>query len=222
MLTSDEQDAPEVGDPLRDLVPISALNHFTYCPRRCALIHVERLFVENLHTQRGRREHERVDDLRTGALPGGVRRATGLSIWSDRLGLIGRYDVVEFAADGALYPIEHKHGPRRARVNDDLQLCAQALCLEEMFNRVVARGAIFHQPAQRRREVIFTPELRAQTEATVAQVRELLASTVLPPPVYDRRCAECSMHPVCLPEIGCVVEQSKNIDLFEPMPEPNA
>jgi CRISPR-associated exonuclease Cas4 len=221
MLAPDEQEGPETNDPLRDAVPISALNHFAYCPRRCALIHVERLFVENLHTQRGRREHERVDDLRTSAVPGGVRRATGLSVWSDRLGLTGRCDVVEFAPDGTLYPIEHKHGPRRARFNDDLQLCAQALCLEEMFDRAIPCGAIFHQPARRRREVIFSWELRAQTETTVILVRELLASTVLPPPVHDRRCAECSLNPVCLPEIGRVVVQGKDIDLFEPLPEPN-
>lgn len=193
-------------------IPLSALNHWAYCPRRCALIHVEQGFVENVHTTRGRLEHERAD---SGAdeTSDGVRVVRALPLWCERLGLTGKADVVEFHADGSVYPVEYKHGRRRRWLNDDLQLCAQALCLEEMLGRPVARGAIFHRSSRRRREVLFHDGLRAETEDAVTAVRDLLAQGRLPAPVFDRRCRECSMHPVCLPEI----ERARDAAwLFEP------
>src|SRR2546430_686008 len=128
--------------PDSDLVLISALEHWSYCPRQCALIHVEQTFDENLYTLRGRNAHERVDQPE-GELREGVRVERAVPLWSDRLGLVGKSDVVEFhGADP--FPVEYKHGPRRKKEHDDLQLCAQALCLEEMTGRSVPRGAIYH------------------------------------------------------------------------------
>src|ERR671921_686889 len=121
-----------------DIVLISALEHYSYCPRQCALIHVERVFDENVFTLRGRRAHERADAPNTTG-ENGVRIERALPLWSDELGLNGRADVVEFPADGGIVPVEYKHGPRRERKHDDLQLCAQALCLEEMLGARVER-----------------------------------------------------------------------------------
>src|SRR5262249_17768656 len=151
-----------------DLVLVSALEHWSYCPRQCALIHLDQVWDENLYTLRGRHAHDKVDvpdtDLRDG-----VRIERGLPIWSDRLGLVGKADVVEFH-DGTPYPVEYKHAPRRRPEHDALQLCAQALCLEEMSGRPVPRGAIYHHSSRRRREVAFTAALRARTEHAVLGV----------------------------------------------------
>jgi CRISPR-associated exonuclease Cas4 len=116
------------------------------------LIHVEGEFVDNIHTARGQAEHQRVDEVRHETV-GGRRVETALPVWSERLGLIGKCDVVEFLADGTPYPVEYKHGARKKWINDDLQLAAQALCLEEMTGNVVANGAIYHFTSRRRREV---------------------------------------------------------------------
>jgi CRISPR-associated exonuclease Cas4 len=180
-----------------DPIPISALNHYSYCPRRCALIHVEQIFEENVYTLRGRSLHERVDQP-IGEFQEGVRIERALPLWSVRLGLIGRADVVEFHGVTPL-PVEYKSGRLRQFGNDDLQLCAQGLCLEEMTGKEVPLGAIYHQGSRRRREVIFDSTLREQVEKTVVEVRELLRRTVLPPPVNDNRCRHCSLQESCMP-----------------------
>jgi len=182
-----------------DPIPISALNHYAYCPRRCALVHVEQVWDENLYTLRGRMLHEGADE------PGGVREEgirveRGLPLWSTRLGLIGKADVVEFHGPTP-YPIEYKSGPRRQYDNDDLQLCAQALCLEEMTGKEVPRGAIYHHSSRRRREVVFDGALRSQVAETVEAVRRLLAEYRLPVPVNDARCRHCSLKESCLPSV---------------------
>jgi CRISPR-associated exonuclease Cas4 len=181
-----------------DLVFISALQHYLYCPRQCALIHVEQTFEENLFTLRGQRVHERVDvpDVETVAE---VRVERALPLWSKRLGLTGIADVVEFASDGTPYPVEYKSGPRKPRDADDLQLCAQAVCLEEMFGCSVPAGAIFHAASKRRREVRFDDSLRALVAETTQAVRALLVNKRLPPPVADARCTDCSLIDACLP-----------------------
>src|SRR5579871_6174065 len=149
---------------------ISAIEHYSYCPRQCALIHVEQVYDENVFTLRGSMAHERADSG-TSEMIGTTRVERSLPIWSERLGIYGRTDTVEFRADGTIYPVEYKHGPRRKHRHDDLQLCAQAACLEEMFGQPVARGAIYHHTTRRRREVEFTPELHAEMETVVAQIR---------------------------------------------------
>ncbi len=181
------------------LVLVSALEHWSYCPRQCALIHVEQTFDENLYTLRGRMIHERTDTP-AGELEDGVRVERGLPIWSERLGLVGKADVVEFR-DGIPYPVEYKHGPRRQWGHDDLQLCAQALCLEEMTGKPVTRGAVYHHGSRRRREVAFDEALRAHVVEAVQAVRRMLAELCLPPPVNDARCRHCSLKESCLPSV---------------------
>lgn len=187
--------ATEIDDPIM----LSALQHYSYCPRQCALIHVEQAFDENVHTMRGNAVHQRVDE------PGfesfeGVRSEKALPVWSERLGLIGKCDIVEFYPDGRIYPVEYKHGKKRAKAHDDIQLAAQAICLEEMTGKPVTHGAIYHYTSRRRREVAITDSLRRQVEETVTAVRALLASGKLPPPVNDARCKECSLKEICQPE----------------------
>ena len=142
-----------------DPIPISALQHWSYCPRQWALIHIEQAFEDNIHTQRGHAVHERVDKPGYEAAPG-VRTERALPLLSERLGLTGKADVVEFHAGGVAYPIEYKHGRKREARHDDLQLAAQALCLEEMTGKKVEYGANYHHPSRRRREVRITDALR--------------------------------------------------------------
>lgn len=182
-----------------DPIMISALEHWSYCPRQCALIHVEQTFDENLYTLRGRAVHEQVDEVES-VLEKGVRVERALPLWNTRLGLVGKADVVEFHGE-VPYPIEYKHGSRREREHDDLQLCAQALCLEEMTGEAVTRGAIFHHKSRRRREVVFSPHLRRQVEEAVVAIRAMLAEAKLPPPVHDQRCEKCSLKESCMPAV---------------------
>lgn len=186
--------------PEEDWVPISALQHFSYCPRQCALIHVEQVFEENLHTMRGRAVHRLVDTPDTHR-EYGVRIERALPLFSQRLGLTGKADVVEFGTDGTPYPVEYKHGRKREKLHDDLQLAAQALCLEEMTGKAVPEGAIFHHSSRRRRTVRITAKLRGLVAELVPQVREMLKSHRLPPPVNDSRCRNCSLLDLCQPKL---------------------
>jgi len=180
-------------------IAISALQHWAYCPRQCALIHVEQAFADNVHTARGQAVHQLVD--RPGyEVTAGVRVERALPLWSDRLGLVGKADLVEFPRDGSAYPVEFKHGRKQPKRHDDIQLAAQALCLEEMLGRTVPKGAIYHASSRRRREVNITSDLRQATEDCVAAVRAMMAATTLPPPVNDERCRECSLKEICQPE----------------------
>jgi CRISPR-associated exonuclease Cas4 len=202
-----------------DPINVSALNQYAYCPRRCGLIYLEGEFADNLHTQRGNAEHERVDRTAHATSRDGARVEYALPIWSDTLGLIGKCDVVEFWPDGTVYPVEYKHGPRRAWLNDDLQLAAQALCLEEMLGTTIEQGAIFHAGSQRRREIDVTAALRAEVANAVAAIRELLSNQCLPEPTTDtRRCRECSMKDICQPEAARMLNSgaSQSHDAFEP------
>ncbi len=179
-------------------IPISALQHWCYCPRQCGLIHLEQSFADNLHTARGQAVHHLVDTPGY-EMQAGVKVERALPLWSDRLGLIGKADLVEFHTDGRIFPVEFKHGPRRAKRHDDVQLAAQALCLEEMLGRPVTHGAIYHASSHRRREVEITPALRALVVETADAIRAMLASGRLPPPVNDARCRECSLIEICQP-----------------------
>jgi CRISPR-associated exonuclease Cas4 len=187
-----------------DPFPLSAVQHWAYCPRQCGLIHLEQAFDDNLHTQRGQAVHAQVDK------PGveerkGLRVERALPVWSDELGLIGKADVVEFEPDGTPYPVEYKHGSRNKAADiaacDDVQLAAQALCLEAMTGRTVPEGALYYASSKRRRVVAITPELRALVRQTTLAVREMLVAGALPPPTADaRRCKGCSLHERCQPE----------------------
>lgn len=189
-------------------VAVSALNQYAYCPRRCALIFMDQEFEDNIHTQQGTGEHERVDQTFHVCDIEGVRLEYALPIWSRRLGLSGRCDVVEFRPDGSVYPVEYKHGKKRKWLNDDLQVAAQALCLEEMLNIRIEKGAIFHKGSMRRREVALTDELRRLTEETASAVHALLSSGSLPSPINNQRCPECSLKSICMPSV--VADKARN------------
>lgn len=190
----------EADDPIM----LSALQHWGYCPRQCALIHVEQAFDDNIYTMRGHAVHRQVDTPGWEA-QSGARIERALPVWSDRLGLIGKCDVVEFRADGSIYPVEYKHGAKRTKLHDDLQLAAQAICLEEMTGKKISRGAIYHHSSRRRREVTFTDDLRKMVEETVSAIRAMLASGRLPPPVNDKRCRGCSLKEICQPQVLAAV-----------------
>lgn len=183
-----------------ELVMISALEHYSYCPRQCALIHVEKIFDENIYTMRGHRVHERVDEPDS-SQEKHIQVERALPIWSERLGLIGKADVVEFH-DGVPYPVEYKHGPRRAKEHDDVQLCAQAICLEEIMKKPVPKGAIFHYSSRRRREILFTEKLRTKVEKMTQAIREMIQNNLVPPAQKDERCTNCSLIHSCLPEVA--------------------
>jgi CRISPR-associated exonuclease Cas4 len=182
-----------------DPIPLSALQHWAYCPRQCGLIHLEQAFADNIHTARGQAVHHVVDTPGY-EIKSGVRVERALPLWSDRLNLIGKADLVEFHPDGRIYPVEFKHGAKRQKAWDDLQLAAQAMCLEDMLGRPVTQGAIFHASSHRRREVAITPALRDQVVQTADAIRAMLTAGVLPPPVNDARCNECSLKDICQPE----------------------
>lgn len=189
-----------------DPIPLSALQHWVYCPRQCALIHLEQAFAENVHTARGQAVHHLVDQPGY-ELKAGVKVERALPLWSERLGLIGKADLVEIYPDGTPYPVEFKHGRKRRAVHDDVQLAAQALCLEEMFNRPVPRGAIYHASSHRRREVAITEELHCLVVESAEAIRAMLASGRLPPPVNDRRCEQCSLNEICDPAGTAAIER---------------
>lgn len=186
-----------------DLVPLSALQHFMFCPRQCALIHLEQTWEENRFTAEGRLQHRRVD-------AGGsekrrnVRAASGLPIRSLRLGLSGKADMVEFhLGDDGLkrpYPVERKRGRRKEEDWDRVQLCAQALCLEEMLGFPVPEGALFYEKERHREVVALEEALRRRTEEIARAVHDLMNARVTPPPVPSAVCNSCSLVSRCLPE----------------------
>jgi CRISPR-associated exonuclease Cas4 len=179
-------------------IPLSLLNDYLYCPRRAALKAIEGWWGENEHTVIGTLAHEHAD------LPGyevarGVTLLRALPVWSERLRLSGKCDIVERHANGSLVPVEYKKGRRRTFENDDAQLCAQALCLEEMLGSAVRKGAVFHAQSKRRREVEFDTALRSFTEQSIADLHALVDSSAVPPAVFKPACEECSLYEVCLP-----------------------
>ena len=206
----------------RDPIMLSALQHWCYCPRQCGLIHLEQAFAENVHTLRGQAVHAAVDTPGFETLAG-VRTERALPVFHDGLGLIGKADVVEFGADGAPYPVEYKHGTRHKAPAiaqcDDVQLAAQALCLESMSGHPVPEGALFYAKSRRRRVVPITPELRARIETTANAVRAMLDSGRLPSPTTDTaRCRECSLKEICQPVAVAALEADATLRsrLFDP------
>ena len=179
-------------------VPISAVEHFSYCPRQCGLIHLDRVFEENVFTVLGRLNHEKVDSGEE-TVRLGIRTVRSIPLWSHRWGLYGKSDLVEFGPDGP-YPVEYKLGERRGD-HAALQLCAQALCLEEMLGQPVQRGSIYYSGTRRRREVSFDNALRERTITAIRGVREMLSGERLPPPANDARCPNCSLVDACVPSV---------------------
>lgn len=199
-----------MDDDELDVVLISALEHWSYCPRQCGLIHLEAVWDENLYTLRGRHAHERADTAGE-SVEDGIRVVRGMPLWHDALGLYGKADVVEFrrgngqsaagSQDLVPYPVEYKVGERRSWIHEVIQLCAQALCLEEMLGRPVPAGAVYYRTSRRRREVAIDAALRAQTETAIRDVRAMQQSGRLPAAVNDPRCPNCSLIESCLPGV---------------------
>ncbi len=191
---------------VRDLdnpIPISALQHAVYCLRQAALIHIERVWAENRFTAEGRALHEVAHE--TGSRKSrGVRRVTALPLACLRLNIAGVADVVEFrdGPDGeTAFPIEYKRGKPKLHRADEVQLCAQALCLEEMTGRPVREGALFYGETRRRVVVPFDAELRKLTEDTTIVFGALVAEGRTPPPVWKAsRCRACSLIELCRPQ----------------------
>ncbi len=185
--------------PESDYIMLSALQHYLYCPRQCALIHLEQQWVENRFTAEGRVLHERADS-KTANSVGGVRSARTLPIASKLLGLSGQADVVEFHPDGRVYPVEYKRGRPKKNRCDEVQLCAQALCLEEMLKVEVTEGALFYGEKRRRHPILFDEELRALTESTCESIHLMFRNEKTPSADYSKKCDQCSLYPICLPK----------------------
>lgn len=194
-------------DQANEPVMISALEHYSYCPRQCALIHLDQSWDDNQFTVRGTARHERVDQPEVEQRPE-VRRERAVPLWSDRLGLVGRADLVEFRPSGP-YPVEFKIGKRRQWAHEAIQLGAQALCLEEMTGQAVTHGAIYYHGSRTRREIDIDSELRRVVIETIDAVRAQLAGTRLPPPINDARCRHCSLNEICMPAVSGNRDQEK-------------
>lgn len=193
---------PAPPDPAAEdaLVPVSALQHYLFCPRQCALIHVERIWAEDGATAEGRILHERVDAGQSDRRRG-VRTIRGMALRSFAHGLVGKADAVEFSeTDSTLRPIEYKRGRPKAHRADEVQLYAQALCLEEMFDRPVSDGALFYGETKKRLAVSFDADLRALTVRVAGQVRAMLAANHTPPPQAMPACRRCSLADQCRPK----------------------
>ena len=182
-------------------IPLSALQHYAFCPRQCALIHNEQVWTENFLTAQGRALHERVD----GGEPEtrkGVRFERSVHASAEKLGISGVLDMVEHElATGRLKPVEYKRGKPKVGLWDKIQLCAQALCLEEMTGKTVEEGALWYQQTRHRESVVFSDGLRQETLAVIEQVRSLLESGLTPLPVYGKHCKACSLVEICQPQL---------------------
>jgi len=180
-------------------LPISALQHLLYCPRQCALIHLEQAWAENWFTAEGRVMHDRAHDAGSESRAE-VRTARSLWVNSDRLGLVGQCDVVEFGSSGSIRPIEYKRGKAKSHNADEVQLCAQAICLEEMFGSEIAEGDLFYGKARRRHPVAFDDALRRLTAEAATELHRLIDARELPTAIYERKkCSACSLEEICQP-----------------------
>jgi CRISPR-associated exonuclease Cas4 len=190
--------------PEEEYLPLSALNDLLFCPRRCYLHRVEGVWCDNAHTVSGTLGHRRVHDERT-SQEAEVRCVRGLVVSSHRLRITGVADLVEFHPRGdgteAPYPVEYKRGKRRRWDNDEVQLCAQAVCLEEGLGVAVPSGAIFHLKSRRRREVVFDAPLRRRTEEAAERLHRLVTQRQAPAPVTHPKCKQCSVQALCMPEL---------------------
>jgi len=182
------------------MVPVAALEHYSYCPRQCGLMYLEGTFVDNALTMRGSVEHRHVDQPHH-HVDGAAAVEMGLPLVSLQHGLTGKADAVEFDGHGTPYPVEYKHGRLSKFRHPEIQLAAQAICLEEMFGVSVPEGAVFYVASQHRRAVAISAELRGTVDRTTHAVRELLATSRVPPPVADARCPNCSLVELCLPYV---------------------
>jgi CRISPR-associated exonuclease Cas4 len=190
-------------DTSPDPIYISALQHYLFCPRQCALIHVEQAWAENRFTAEGRLLHERTDKPKIEKRKG-VRTVTAMPLASEALGITGIADVVEFHSSGNTeypYPVEYKRGKPKAHRADEVQLCAQALCLEEMYGVPCSEGALYYGETRRRDVVLFDEALRELTKDTIRATHHLIESGKTPLPDWSaKRCSSCSLNGTCQPK----------------------
>jgi CRISPR-associated exonuclease Cas4 len=188
---------------MEDLLAISAIQHYAYCPRQFALIHVEQAWADNRFTAEGILLHQRVD-AGDPEQRGKVRFERAVQLKSERLGLVGKLDLleVEQTASGSEFrPVEYKRGKAKMQNWDRLQVCAQALCLEEMRGITVTEGAIWYWETRHREKIVIDSVLRKETEDAIHAAKELLSQGRTPPPVVDKkRCKACSLVDLCEPE----------------------
>lgn len=197
-----------------DFVPLSALQHYLYCPRQCALIHIERLWAENRQTAEGRLLHERANTPEIEHRHG-IRTITAMPLSSATLGISGIADVVEFRKTGEFespFPVEYKRGRPKAHRADEVQLCSQALCLEAMLDVRVPEGALFYGQSRRRKSVVFDDELRELTRQTIRATRQMIRSGRTPTAEYlPKRCDACSLIDLCQPKL---LSKGRNVDAW--------
>lgn len=197
-----------------DLLQLSALQHFVFCKRQCALIHIEQIWFDNLFTAEGRILHEKAHE-ETIETRKDLRIERGVPIRSLELGLSGKADVVEYHRDRSgtwiPFPVEYKRGKPKVDECDKVQLCAQALCLEETIKIEVLRGAIFYGKNRRRLDVEFNEEMRSFTRETAAKLHEFIREGITPKPIYNKKCDSCSFIDFCLPN---TLEKNLSIERY--------
>ena len=198
----------------QELIPISALTQYAYCPRRCALIHIEQMWEENKFTAEGRIMHEHVHDEGDESR-GDVRIERGVSMRSLQLGLIGKADVIEYhrQSDGSwqAFPVEYKRGKPKPDDSDKVQLCAQAMCLEEMLHVQIPAGALFYGKTRRRLDVVFDESLRMETQDVAQKTHELIELGQTPKPIYAKRCESCSLLAQCMPQ---TIQKKRSVESY--------
>ena len=186
-----------------DYIQLSAIQHFFFCPRQCALIHIEQQWVENVFTAEGRLMHAHVH-ASSSANKKEIKIEYGTALYSSRLGLSGKADVIEFSRDenGKLvpFPVEYKRGKPKPNDCDKVQLCAQALCLEEMLGVPVPEGTLYYGKTRRRLTVEFSKNLRKETIDAVRSLHDFIKEGKTPAPIYTKKCKWCSFIDICLPE----------------------
>ena len=183
------------------LVPLSALQHYAFCPRQCALIHNEQVWSDNWLTAKGNLLHKRVDSGEPESR-NGVRYERAVQVCAERLGITGKLDLVEKdLSTGQLTPVEYKKGKAKPGNWDKVQLCAQGLCLEEMTGQSINMGYLWYWQTRRREPVQFDEELRQQTLVIIEQVKHLINSNSLPKPVFEKKCRACSLIDICNPQL---------------------
>lgn len=197
---------------MKEIISISALNQYVFCPRRCALMHVEGIWSDNEHTAKGTILHKNADEKGYETI-GQAKCLHALPLYSHNYGLNGRADIVEIRRDETI-PVEYKKGKKREFDNDNVQLAAQALCLEEMFRTEIKRGFIYHATSKKRREVLIDAALRAETIRTIESVRQLLQTQIVPAAEYKPRCHGCSLYGTCLPKLSDANERATLLDVI--------
>lgn len=191
-----------------DYLSLSGIQHYRFCTRQCSFIHTEKMWTENFFTAHGRALHEKVHN-ESGESRGTKRIERGLDIASATLGLVGQTDAVEFYEDGTVCPVEYKRGTVKEDITDEVQLCAQAICLEEMLHVSIEYGYLFYEKIRRRQKVSFTLELREQTQKLSDEYHALISSGEIPTAIYSKKCESCSFIDSCFPETA---GRNKSVD----------